>query len=89
MAGALFWPAIRKIKAERTDTLKLFLTIPKGLINNIISSLFQETKEIEDDAFDEYQSDHVIAIESITSSASMLNKLTKRYAALLCKSEYT
>ena len=44
---ALFIPAVRKIRLERSETLNLFLSIPKTNINIIYSSLSNEEKNDE------------------------------------------
>ncbi len=84
--GALFYPAILKIKTERSNTLKLFLSVPKGAINLILNNMNnEEVKEIEDDAFDEgtYESHTVESDYSV--SMTVLNNLVARYLGALCK----
>ena len=48
MIFALFVPSIRKIRKERSDTLNLFLTIPKATITMITATMTDQKDEIKD-----------------------------------------
>ena len=87
LVGALYWPSIAKIKQERSNILRLFLSIPKAAMSTILSNLNSgnEVKEIEDEAFEDSQDIIIAASDYAHTSTSLLNKLSIRYHATLCK----
>jgi hypothetical protein len=88
LVGALYWPAVYKIRKERSNTLHQFLSIPKGAINSILNTLSgeNEVKEIEDDAFEESHNEASVVLNYTRSNTSILKQLTIRYHISLCMS---
>ena len=83
----LFAPALLKIKKERSDTLRIFLSIPKAAVNTIFISLNNnnEVKEIEDEAIEETRVEHTINVRgNTTNSVPILKQLLERYVFVLC-----
>lgn len=78
---------MQKIRKERADALRIFLSIPKAAVNNIYNGLsnINEVKEIEDDALDEGAADVNVVAVSGGNATPILRQLFIRYFGTLCK----
>ena len=84
LAVALFLPSLRTLRIERTDTLKIFLSIPKAAINTIYNRVNgeDEVKEIDDEAIEDKIDVDVYGVES-RDSLPILKQLLIRYLTVL------
>jgi hypothetical protein len=83
----LYIPAILKIRTERKDVLRIFLSVPKSAITSICESLVEkdETKDIEDEALADDFEDTTVFLEHEGGTVPILGKLNIRYGGSLGK----
>lgn len=85
MFFALFLPSMKKIKQERNTTLKLFLSIPKSTLAQIVEKNMNKEDEMVDFEEEQAREQDMMAAEmsEATAEIPILRKLLQRYLVSL------